>query len=56
MYVSVLGALDAAYVPLAVSIEEHELWTMMTGWVPGSVLWMNDPLGDAVTHVSAALI
>ena len=56
VYLSVLGALDAAYVPLAVSIEEHELWTMMTGWVPGSVLWMNDPLGDAVTHVSAALI
>ncbi|MFT3945193.1 MAG: hypothetical protein QM705_15405 [Ancrocorticia sp.] len=49
IYLSVLGALDASYVPLRVAIPGprgiRECWTMMTGWVPGSVLWLNDPLG-----------
>ncbi|MGO1591024.1 MAG: hypothetical protein ACTHW1_11745 [Ancrocorticia sp.] len=44
VYVSVLGALDAAYVPQAVSLEGQELWTMITGWVPSSVLWAKSPL------------
>lgn len=43
VYLSVLGALDAAYVPYAVSVGGQELWTMMTGWVPGSVMWVNSP-------------
>lgn len=50
VHLSVLGSLDAAYVPLRVGIPgprgERECWTMMTGWVPGSVLWLNDPLGS----------
>lgn len=48
VYLSVLGSLDAAYVPLRVAIAgprgERECWTMMTGWVPGSVMWLGDPL------------
>ena len=50
VYLSVLGVLDTAYVPLRVGIPGprgvRECWTMMTGWVPGSVLWLNDPLGS----------
>ncbi len=48
VYLSVLGSLEAAYVPLRLAVPgpqgERECWTMMTGWVPGSVLWLNDPL------------
>ncbi|GEM_PF-5436700 len=46
VYLSVLGALDAAYVPYGVSVGGQELWTMMTGWVPGSVMWVRDPLAE----------
>ncbi|MFT0846730.1 hypothetical protein VR010_03125 [Actinomycetaceae bacterium L2_0104] len=50
IYLSVLGSLDVAYVPLRVVVPgpagEREGWTMMTGWTPGSVLWLNDPVGS----------
>lgn len=46
VYLSVLGGLDAAYVPQAVAVDGQEMWTMMTGWVPGSVIWINDPMGE----------
>ena len=50
IYLSVLGSLDVTYVPLRVVIPgpagEREGWTMMTGWTPGSVLWLNDPVGS----------
>lgn len=50
IYLSVLGSLELAYVPLRVAIpgprenENRECWTMMTGWTPGSVVWLKDPL------------
>lgn len=47
IYLSVLGTLDATYVPLRVAIPgphgDRECWTIMTGWVPGSILWLTDP-------------
>ncbi len=50
IHLSVLGALDAAYVPVRVGIPGsrgvRECWTMMAEWEPGSVVWLNDPMNS----------
>ena len=50
IHLSVLGALDAAYVPVRVGIPSsrgvRECWTMMAEWEPGSVVWLNDPMNS----------
>ncbi len=47
VYISVAGAIRSAYAPLAledvVGDSHSRPLTMMTGWTPGSVLWLNPP-------------
>ncbi len=50
IHLSVLGSLDAAYVPVRVGIPDprgmRECWTMMAEWGPGCVVWLNDPMNS----------
>ncbi len=46
IYLPISGALDAMHVPARVTIAGHEAEecrTLMVGWVPGSVIWINNP-------------